>query len=853
MGKLLDGMRSCCSCGKAWCCPERVEDRAEEILKGYVDCFGIDDYRNVQRMAELSGLLSHCSQVDWSNVAGSVNIGLIFRGKHVEDDCDVVVSVLKRPANKKDELSRYVQKEVGVLAINFPNIIRVVDYFSVIEGEWAYSMALLKWLGGDGIVEFFTQSVLGKGRASDVERDDIELRRHPKADAARIMQGNVEGDYFDSKWRPSTPVREGNTCVVGDYEMYMDESLGKGQFGEVYRGKHIKEGYHVAMKIIKAPAKKGDETPDEISIMDLLGCPGHPNVVKAYGTYETIDDKNEPSYVLVLELCEGGDLKEYLAKHDPLSEAQARRIMRQLVDCLCFLRERGVMHRDLKPANILLTSCNIDEAVVKVADWGMAKVNSRKGSALEATEGEEMFESAVGTMAYMAPERLNFDSYDYQAEVWALGVIMYELLFARHPYIYPKATVCSADALLGAIARAEQLDMTNRASSASTSTTDGAGEELSQQEEGYVNRRRLSPSCYELLRQMLHSEAKKRCTIIDVKNHVWFTHEEPRSAPVLVRGGSPRSVLADALGSASGVTLAGQALAEYPSAVDNSVLPVENCEGGRNVLTTLEKRQTILALREYIHILQYNIVERERDPGRGLVLLSYGWDLLSAAVNTVFSECSNVAGDTGGAANATNGPNMSASSSLFHDSLDDLKQVEGYIQTAASQLKQSLQSNQGTQTTASSAADNEEGVTQHSFTLMTRGTSLDCLPSAKELMLRHAVDLIRWAASEQLMLTPDDKREKQRGVLEAELEPKKLQGKKLWEDAMAILRLLLQQVVVYSPTVTTRSIIADATMGGSVQVLNVPLVPLTHEEDRRTVQALLHKVEGLYRNLFVRV
>ena len=163
---------------------------------------------------------------------------------------------------------------------------------------------------------------------------------------------------------------------------------------------------------------------------EVLASLNHPNIATIHGLEETDDTR-----ALVLELVEGPTLAERIAQGPiPLDETIA--IASQIADALEAAHEQGVIHRDLKPANVKVK----DDGAVKVLDFGLAK-------ALEATPGSNPSESPtltaaatqmgviMGTAAYMAPEQASGKVVDKRADVWAFGVVLYEMLTGTRPFV----------------------------------------------------------------------------------------------------------------------------------------------------------------------------------------------------------------------------------------------------------------------------------------------------------------------------------------------------------------------------------------------------------------------------------
>jgi len=153
----------------------------------------------------------------------------------------------------------------------------------------------------------------------------------------------------------------------------------------------------------------------EIKIMSVLN---HENIVRLYGHVETSNH-----LYLVMEFCSGMDLTH----HKDIGEEQALNYMRQLVAGLTMLREKRIAHRDLKPENILLSD-NSPDATLKIADFGVART----------LDDGSLAKTYVGTPYYMAPEvskiyqqAQGISRYNESADLWSLGVIVYELLAGR--------------------------------------------------------------------------------------------------------------------------------------------------------------------------------------------------------------------------------------------------------------------------------------------------------------------------------------------------------------------------------------------------------------------------------------
>lgn len=217
-------------------------------------------------------------------------------------------------------------------------------------------------------------------------------------------------------------VGNGNRAVVYDGKIAglydLEETLGSGHFAVVKLARHVFTGEKVAVKVIDKT--KLDEVSrahlfQEVRCMKLVQ---HPNVVRLY---EVIDTQTK--LYLILELGDGGDLYDYIMKHEGgLSESLAREYFRQIVRAISYCHQLHVVHRDLKPENVVFFE---KLGVVKLTDFGFSN---------KFCPGQKL-ETSCGSLAYSAPEILLGDSYDAPAvDVWSLGVILYMLVCGQPPF-----------------------------------------------------------------------------------------------------------------------------------------------------------------------------------------------------------------------------------------------------------------------------------------------------------------------------------------------------------------------------------------------------------------------------------
>jgi eukaryotic-like serine/threonine-protein kinase len=233
--------------------------------------------------------------------------------------------------------------------------------------------------------------------------------------------------------------------TLGSYHVLA--KLGEGGMGEVYRAHDTTLGRDVALKILPA-AFAAD--PDRLMRFErearTLAALNHPNIAQVHGLQESGADAEGaggvPFRALVMELVEGEDLSARIAR-GPIPIDEALPIARQIADALAAAHDAGIIHRDLKPANVKLRA----DGIVKVLDFGLAKAGasgSAGGSGGTGMAGRPLLDSPtftspavtqmgviLGTAAYMAPEQAKGHTADRRSDVWAFGVVLFEMITGR--------------------------------------------------------------------------------------------------------------------------------------------------------------------------------------------------------------------------------------------------------------------------------------------------------------------------------------------------------------------------------------------------------------------------------------
>jgi serine/threonine-protein kinase len=212
----------------------------------------------------------------------------------------------------------------------------------------------------------------------------------------------------------------------GRYEVL--ERLGAGGVGVVYRGRQVQLGRLVAIKVMQQHAAALPEWRRRFQReAKALSALAHPNVV-------TVTDSGIDAGVpyLVMELLQGKTLSDLL-KEGPLPATRALDIVRQILRGLAFAHGKGIVHRDLKPANVFLQSLPDQADHVRLLDFGMAKFLERSSSP-SLVENLTRVGAVFGTPSYMSPEQGRAEPVDTRTDVYAAGVVLFELLAGRLPF-----------------------------------------------------------------------------------------------------------------------------------------------------------------------------------------------------------------------------------------------------------------------------------------------------------------------------------------------------------------------------------------------------------------------------------
>ncbi|XP_078285851.1 death-associated protein kinase 3-like isoform X1 [Rhinoraja longicauda] len=201
------------------------------------------------------------------------------------------------------------------------------------------------------------------------------------------------------------------------------EELGSGQFAIVRKCSEKQAGVEFAAKFIKKrqvrASRRGvrrEEIEREVHILQQIQ---HPNVITLHDVYE-----NKTDVILILELVSGGELFDFLAQKESLSEEEATAFIKQILDGVKYLHSKNIAHFDLKPENIMLLD-KIPVPHIKLIDFGLA----------HKIEAGVEFKNIFGTPEFVAPEIVNYEPLGLPADMWSIGVITYILLSGASPFL----------------------------------------------------------------------------------------------------------------------------------------------------------------------------------------------------------------------------------------------------------------------------------------------------------------------------------------------------------------------------------------------------------------------------------
>lgn len=260
-------------------------------------------------------------------------------------------------------------------------------------------------------------------RCQKCGQDMPDDARYCFRDGTRLSRGDERGQAYEQP-PPAADVRLGST-VGGRYRIIAQ--LGEGGMGTVYLARHQTLGKLVAVKYLHDELAVDTGSVERFFIEAKAAARlDHSNIVSIYD----FGRDQYGSYFLVMEYAEGKGLHEIIARNAPLEQLRVLAILRQLLSAVSAAHRASIVHRDLKPENIIVTRGRGEREVIKILDFGLAKVLGDKTANTPLTlEGQ-----FIGTPAYVSPEQIRSNPLDGRSDLYSIGTIAYELLTGAPPF-----------------------------------------------------------------------------------------------------------------------------------------------------------------------------------------------------------------------------------------------------------------------------------------------------------------------------------------------------------------------------------------------------------------------------------
>jgi serine/threonine protein kinase len=240
----------------------------------------------------------------------------------------------------------------------------------------------------------------------------------PPARSSGLIRARIRDDTDTDILPPGT--------TLGGYRII--DLIGRGGIGHVYLAEYLRLGRRVALKKLRSQYNSRPEMVSRFfSEARAANHIAHENIVEIT---DFIEDEKHGSY-LIMELLNGRDLDEVLANEGSVPIKRTLHILAQVASALAAAHDVGIVHRDLKPENIFLIERGGDRDFVKLVDFGVAKLTGTTGEQSGHTTASG---GIVGTPAYMSPEQAVGRDVDLRTDVYAFGVILFELMTGRLPF-----------------------------------------------------------------------------------------------------------------------------------------------------------------------------------------------------------------------------------------------------------------------------------------------------------------------------------------------------------------------------------------------------------------------------------
>ena len=271
--------------------------------------------------------------------------------------------------------------------------------------------------------------------AASATPTEMDRTTHVSREAAMLSANDLEVGFGGSSFLQEKQI-EGQ-ILAGKYKV--GELLGEGGMAQVFRATHLGLDRAVVIKLMHSSMPSMDTAmkrfEQECKVTARLD---HPNVVSVFDV-GTLEGRRP---YLVMEFIQGESMRDFLDRETSMSIKDASTVMMQVCSGLHEAHAQGIVHRDLKPENIMLRERSDRPDWVKIVDFGIAHLK-QGGQRLTRTG------IAIGTVDYMSPEYLSDKPIDHRSDIYALGVILYELIAGRCPFMAETAEAVMAKHLWG--------------------------------------------------------------------------------------------------------------------------------------------------------------------------------------------------------------------------------------------------------------------------------------------------------------------------------------------------------------------------------------------------------------------
>ena len=262
------------------------------------------------------------------------------------------------------------------------------------------------------------------GTTADGAEQLVELARSKFVDAL-VRRAEDEGGAL----APTVAAQDLEPGRVLGKRFRIEQRVGEGGMGAVFRATDLKTGEQVAIKTLLPQAAKDPALRRRFEReAKILQKVEHPNFVRflEYGS-----GASDPAYV-VMEFLDGAALSKLLANESRLVPQRALYITRHVLTGLDHAHRLGIVHRDVKPDNVVIVPADQDQEFAKILDFGIARLSEPEtADKTQLTQKGEIF----GTPAYMAPEQVRGDAIDSRADLYSVSVMLYEMLASRPPFV----------------------------------------------------------------------------------------------------------------------------------------------------------------------------------------------------------------------------------------------------------------------------------------------------------------------------------------------------------------------------------------------------------------------------------